>query len=39
MFNKLLQMVPGLEERLLSGEASEATEITELVLDCYSPVI
>lgn len=32
MFNKLLQMVPGLEERLLNGEASEAAEIAELVI-------
>ena len=32
VFNRLLQMVPGLEERLLNSEASEATEIAELVL-------
>ena len=31
MFNKLLQIIPGLEERLLNGEASEVTEIAELV--------
>ena len=31
VFNKLLQIIPGLEERLLNGEASEVTEIAELV--------
>ena len=31
MFNSLLQMVPGLEERILDSEQSEVIEITELV--------
>ena len=31
VFNKLLQIIPGLEEHLLNSEASEVTEIAELV--------
>ena len=31
MFNSLLQMVPGLEERILDSEQSEVIEIAELV--------
>ena len=31
MFNKLLQIILGLEEHLLNSEASEVTEIAELV--------
>ena len=32
VFNRLLQIIPELEEHLLNGEASEATEIAELVI-------
>lgn len=35
MFNTLLQMVPGPEEHLFTGETSEAAEITKLVLNYF----